>query len=136
MDSPGKAIFGTRVGGPDRPISHGSRIENPGDITPSAATKGARAERAAIIAAMAGDAQRANLVSGVSSILVRGAPTDMLLPIDVHRTLSGPGSTQGRSGSRPCARHCLRASAAVATAVRVGPLIAGDGQKFPPSPKK
>ena len=41
----------------------------------------------------------------------------------------------GRSASRSCARHCLRASVAVATAVRGGPLLAGDGQKIPPSPK-
>ena len=98
MDSPGKAIFGTCVGGPDSPISHRSRLENPGDITPNAAAKGARAERAAVIAVMAGDAQRANLVSGVGSFLPRAAPAEMLLPIDVRRPLSGPGPTPGRSG--------------------------------------
>ena len=95
MDSPGKAIFGTCVGGPDSPISHRSRLENPGDITPNAAAKGARAERAAVIAILAGDAQRANLLSGVGSFLPRAAPAEMLLPIDVRRPLSGPGSDTG-----------------------------------------
>ena len=95
MDSPGKAIFGTCVGGPDRPISHRSRIENPGDNTPNAAAKGARDERAAIVAVLAGDAQRANLVSGVGLFLPRAASAKMLLPIDVRRPLSGPGSDTG-----------------------------------------
>ena len=95
MGSPGKAIFGTCVGGPDRPISHRSRIENPGDIIPNAAAKGALDERAAVIAVMAGDAQRANLLSGVGSFLPRAAPAEMLLPIDVRRPLSGLGSDTG-----------------------------------------
>ena len=78
--------------GADRPVSRTSRIENLGDITPNATAKGARDERAAVIAVMAGDAQRANLVSGVGSFLPRAAPAEMLLPIDVRRPLSGLGS--------------------------------------------
>ena len=136
MASPAKGhLRDPRVGGQDRPISHGSRIKNLGNITLDAATKRARAERAAVVAVLAGHTQRANLVSYVSSFLPRGAPTEMLLPIDVRRALSGRGSTQGRSGSRSCAQHRLRASVAIAAAVQGGPLLAGNGQKFPQLPK-